>query len=571
MTFSQPVNAWRHMRPRASTLGPDGERSGRWRVLLAMGGFGLLYGLLGVRLVLLGVSAQGEDKDVARLVLAQSQPRPDVIDRNGEILATDVKTASLFAEPRRIIDADDASELLSALFPDLDRDRLRQQLSSDAGFVYIKRQITPAQQQAVHKLGLPGIGFRVENRRFYPGGPTASHVLGAVNIDNQGIAGVEKYIDRSFLNDLSMAGFDTGHALSPVRMAIDLRVQNVVRDEITAGLEHYKAIGAVGIVMDVQTGEVIAMTSAPDYDPNNPSGALDRNTINRGMVGVYEMGSTFKTFTIAMALDSGAAKMTDSFDASHSLQVGRFTIHDMHSQGRALTVPEIFKYSSNVGTGRMVMKLGVDLQREYLKRFGFLDTLHTELPETGAPIVPKAWPLITSITVAFGHGISVSALQTAAAGVAMVNGGIYYPPTFLPRSQEEAAQLGRPVINASTSENIRKLFRLNVIQGSGRSANVPGYVVGGKTGTAEKVENGHYSHTKVRNAFLAAFPMDSPRYLVLTLIDDPQNVDGRDNQSAHNAAPMAGNIIRRIAPMLDVTPRPADQEDAAVLALASAR
>ncbi|SEQ40678.1 cell division protein FtsI (penicillin-binding protein 3) [Faunimonas pinastri] len=563
-------SAWRHVRNAAFGGNRGGSRGGKVRVALAMGGFGLLYSVLAMRLVMIGVGGETDDKS-SPVAVSSSQARPDITDRRGEILATDIKTASLFAEPRKIVDPDEATELLTTVFPDMNRARLRRQLSTNSGFVYLRRELTPRQQQTVHDLGIPGIGFRVENKRFYPGGATASHVLGEVNIDNQGIAGIEKYIDRSGLTDLNAAGFDIGHNSEPVKLSIDLRVQNVVRDEIAQGLAHYEATGAVGIVMDVRTGEVIAMSSGPDYDPNDRAQALDKNNMNRATVGVYEMGSTFKTFTTAMALDAGAATLNSSFDASHSLQIGRNTIHDFHSKGRWLTVPEIFKYSSNVGTGRMVLKLGVDKQKEYLKRFGFLDTLRTELPEAGAPIVPKAWPEITSVTVAFGHGISVSALQTAAAGVAVVNGGVYFPPTFLTRSQDEAAQVGRQVIKPETSADMRKLLRLNVIDGSGRSANIPGYLVGGKTGTAEKVENGRYSKTRVMNAFLSAFPMDKPRYLVFTLIDDPKNVDGRDNQSAHNAAPMCGNIIRRIAPMLDVAPRPADQEDAAVMAIASAQ
>jgi cell division protein FtsI (penicillin-binding protein 3) len=295
--------------------------------------------------------------------------------------------------------------------------------------------------------------------------------------------------------------------------------------------------------------------------------------MNRASVGVYEMGSTFKGFTVALALDSGAAQVTDSFDATHGLTVGRFTISDFHGKHRWLTVPEIFIYSSNVGAARMALALGNQGQHDYFERFGLLDELHTELPEAGAPIVPTMpWPKVTTVTMAFGHGISVSPLQTAVAGAALVNGGFYIKPTFLPRTLEEAASIARPVLSARTSETMRHLFRLNVLKGSGRRAAVEGYSVGGKTGTAEKVENGRYTSSKRRNAFLAAFPMDAPKYLVLVVLDEPKpEASGRGATAGSNTAPTVGNIVRRIAPMLGVEPKAVDPAEEPALALAAVR
>ena len=358
----------------------------------------------------------------------------------------------------------------------------------------------------------------MENRRFYPGGSAAAHVLGTVNVDNRGIAGIEKYIDGAFLNDLQDAGFATGGALEPVRLSLDLRVQHVVRDELVQAMGRYDAVAAIGIVLDVNTGEVLGMSSMPDYDFNNRDEALDKDKMNRATVGVFEMGSTFKGFTTAMALNSGAVKITDSLDATHGLTVGKFTISDFHGKHRRLTVPEVFIYSSNVGSAREALAVGMQGQHDYLQRFGLLDTLKTELPEAGAPIVPKLpWAKVTTITMAFGHGISVSPMQTAAAGASLVNGGYLINPTFLPRSAEEAASIAKPILKPETSLALRHLFRLNVLKGSGKRADVPGYSVGGKTGTAEKVEGGRYSGNKRRNAFLAAFPMDAPKYLVLVV------------------------------------------------------
>jgi cell division protein FtsI (penicillin-binding protein 3) len=574
MNAGIPASAWHHTHT-ATVAGERGERDrrGRWRVAVTMAGFSLLFGALAVRLVALGISAGMSEDDGRNFTLTASQSRPDIVDRNNETLATDIKTAALFAEPRFVIDPDETTELLASVLPDLDRARLRRLLSTDAKFAYIRREITPRQQQAIHRLGLPGIGFRVENRRFYPGGPAASHVLGTVNIDNQGIAGIEKYIDEAFLNDLQAAGFATNHVMEPVSLSLDLRVQHVVRDELVQAMDRYHAIAAIGIVLDVNTGEVLGMSSVPDYDSNNRDEVLDKDRMNRGAVGVYEMGSTFKGFTVAMALDSGAAKVADSFDATHGLTVGRFTINDFHGKHRWLTVPEIFIYSSNVGAARMALAVGNVGQHDYLKRFGLLDTLVTELPEKGAPIVPEMpWPKVTTITMAFGHGISVSPLQTAAAAAALVNGGFYITPTFMPRTIDKAATMARPILRPETSEVMRRLFRLNVLKGSGKRAAVEGYGVGGKTGTAEKVENGRYSSSKRRNAFIAAFPMDAPKYLVLVVLDEPKpEMPGRGATAGINTAPTAGNIVRRIAPMLGVEPKAVDPAEDPALALAAMR
>jgi cell division protein FtsI (penicillin-binding protein 3) len=564
-------SSWRHQRAAAVPEKGNPDRRGRWRVAFAMLGFALLYSVLAGRLVVLGMDAGGADDSSGSFARTASKARPDIVDRNGETLATDIRTAALFAEPRYVIDPDEATELLASVLPDLDRTRLRRELASDSKFTYIKREITPRQQQAIHQLGIPGIGFRVENRRFYPGGNAAAHVLGTVNVDNQGIAGMERYIDQSFLNDIHAAGFGAPNNLEPVRLSLDLRVQHVVRDELIQAMERYHSVAAIGIVLDVGTGEVLGMSSYPDFDANNRDEMLDKDKMNRATVGVYEMGSTFKGFNTAMALDSGVVKVGDSFDATGGLRVGRFTITDFHGKHRWLTVPEIFIYSSNVGSARMALALGAEGQHEYFERFGLLDPLKTELPEIGTPIVPKMpWAKVTTVTMSFGHGISVSPMQTAAAAAALVNGGYYLPPTFLPRTAEEAQALAHPILKPETSAIMRDLFRLNVLKGSGRRAEVPGYRVGGKTGTAEKVENGRYSANKRRNAFLAAFPMDAPRYLVLVVLDEPQaEKPGMGATAGLNTAPTVANIIRRIAPMLGIEPGADEPADASAMALAS--
>ncbi len=545
----------RRTQPRAarSSVSSSAVKS---RVYLAMLAFACVYAAIGGRLIYL---AQMDEAPSRAWISAQDSvaaSRPDLIDRNGEILATDIKTASLYAEPRRILDVDEAAEGLTRILPDLDEALVRRRLESGAGFVWLKREMTPDKAEQVHDLGLPGIGFLSENQRFYPGGPTAGHIVGAVNVDNQGLSGIEKYVDDQWLRDLQSIGFASGRTMEPVRLSVDLRVQHVVRDELVKAMERYRAIAAAGIVLDAKTGEVVAMSSLPDYDPNDRSEALEKDRLNRATGGVFEMGSVFKAFTTAMALDSGAVTINDSFDATRPLRAAGRTITDFHGKNRILSVPEIFIYSSNIGTAKMMLATGVARQKEFMERLHLTKRLQTELPENAAPLLPPKWNELAAMTISFGHGLSVTPMQTAVAAAAMVNGGSLLPPTFVPRTPEEVKTLKKQVISPEVSRMMRYLFRLNVLSGSGRRADVPGYTVGGKTGTAEKIENGVYVSNKRRNSFLSAFPMDDPRYVVLVVLDEPKSErEGIGATAGLNTAPTTGAIIRRAAPMLGVMPR----------------
>ena len=559
LSKTTPAEPWRRRVLRTLLYGKNVDRDAkaRARVGLAILAFAVVYGIIAVRL---GMYAATPESHVARRVGssdATATARPDIVDRNGQILATDVRTPSLFGEPRRIIDVDEAVELLSAVLPDLETNEARERLSSRRGFVWLKREITPPQQKEIHRQGIPGIGFLGENKRVYPNGPIVSHLLGHVNIDNQGIAGIEKWLDRNGLADLHMAGFATDRMQKPVELAVDLRVQHALRDELVAARKKFKAIAAAGIVSDVRTGEIVAMVSEPDYDPNNPKEALDPTRINRLTTGVYEMGSTFKALTIAMALDSGKVNLTSSIDARESLRYGKFSIHDYHAQRRMLTVPEVFTYSSNIGTARMALGQGVPAHKAFLKKLGQLDRLRTELPESAEPLVPRNWGELNTVTIAFGHGLAVAPLQAVMGVSALVNGGKLIPPTFMKRSEADALKLAKQVIKPETSIKMRYLMRLNAEKGSASKANVKGYYVGGKTGTSEKVIGGRYSKTKLLNSFTAVLPADNPRYLVLIMLDEPQAIEGTHGYatSGWNAAPVAGSVITRIAPLLDVQPR----------------
>ena len=528
----------------------------RDRIIVVMIGVAAIFSIIQARLVYLA-SQEGNFGAVHRVAdMALLAARPRILDRNGEVLALDIEVQSLYAEPKLIENPDETYESLITVLPELDFDVAMKRLKSGQGFVWLQRELTPRQQADILALGLPGIGFRPETKRHYPAAETASHILGHTNIDNQGIAGFEKHLDDQWLRDLHASGFSVGKDLEPVQLSIDLRVQHFVREALASAMEKYKAIAAAGVVLDVHTGEIVAMSSLPDYNPNDPVDALKKDRLNRMSAGTFEMGSTFKTFTTAMALDSGKVSLKSRFDARKPIRIGRRTISDFHGKKRILSVPEVFIYSSNIGTAKMADTVGIPGQKAFLTKIGLLTKMEgLELPEIAKPQQPKVWKKVHSITISFGHGVSTTPLQTAVAAAALVNGGKLIAPTLQPRSEEQAAELAQQVIQPSTSDTMRYLMRLNVLKGSGKRAEVPGFLVGGKTGTAEKVINGRYSRAKRFNAFLAAFPMIDPKYVVLVIIDEPKPEKGKRYATAGmNAAPTVAEIVRRSAPFLGVEP-----------------
>ena len=532
------------------------DRSGA-RIRTAALGIFVAYAAIGAKLVVLGVSHDPPQTLKGAADEAVSGARPDLLDRNGDILATDVKTMSVFAEPNRIIDKDEAVELITAVLPDVDARELRERLGSKKGFVWIKRQITPKEQAEIFHLGLPGVGFLPENKRVYPNGPIGAHVIGFVDKDNVGIAGMEQYLDQQSLTDPHVPGFAVDpESLKPVRLSLDLKVTHALRDELIGGLERFHAKAAAGLVVDVNTGEVLALESLPDFDPNDPGDMKDPMKINRINKGVYEMGSTFKALSISMALDSGKVTLGTRVDARDSLRYGRFTIHDFHATHRILTVPEVFTHSSNIGTARLALMVGVEGHKAFLRKMGQLDRLRTELPESAEPLVPKRWGELNTMTIAFGQGLNVAPIQAVMAVCALVNGGNMMVPTFLPRTPEEAAKVSHRVVSEQTSESMRYLMRSNATHGSASFANVPGYYVGGKTGTADKIIHGHYSENKVFTTFMAITPADKPKYLFMTIYDDPMPApeDHGFHTAAYNAGRVAGALIRRVEPLEGVPP-----------------
>ena len=528
----------------------------RDRIVVVMCTIAMLFFIIEGRLIFLAM--QSDDGPAVRrgANIALTAARPRILDRNGQTMALDIEVQSLFAEPRIIENPDETYEALVTVLPDLDFDRTMKRLKSGQGFIWLQREITPRQQADILALGLPGIGFRPESKRYYPAAETASHILGHTNIDNQGIAGIEKHLDDTWLRDLHSSGFAFKKELEPVKLSVDLRVQHFVREALVEAMDKYRAIAAAGVVLNVHTGEIVGMSSLPDYNPNNPVDALKKDRLNRMSAGLFEMGSTFKMFTTAMALDSGKVKLNSRFDARKPLKIGRFTINDFHGKRRVLSVPEVFIYSSNIGTAKMADVVGIDGHQEFLTRIGLLDRMTGfELPEVARPTQPKKWKKVNSITISYGHGVSTTPLQTAVAAAALVNGGKLITPTLFPRTVEQASLIAKQVAKPSTTDAMRYLMRLNVLKGSGRRAEVPGFLVGGKTGTAEKVVNGRYSNKKRFNAFLSTFPVNDPQYVVLVIVDEPKPEKGQRYATAGmNAAPAVANIVRRSAPILGVVP-----------------
>ncbi len=550
---------WHQRLVRSLLYGQNVDRAAkaRARVGLAILAFSAVFAIIAARLLMYAIvgDSHGARRTASQDAIATA--RPDILDRNGEILATDIKAASLFGEPRRIIDVDEAVELLTATLPDLDEREVRDRLSSRKGFVWLKRELTAQQQKDVFRLGIPGIGFLRENKRVYPSGVDVSHLIGLVNVDNQGIAGIEKWLDTNGLADLHRAGFATDRQQMPVELAVDLRVEHALRDELLKAKAKYKAKAASGLVSNVNTGEIVAMVSLPDFDPNNPREANDPDRINRLTTGVYEMGSTFKAFTLAMALDSGKATLNSMVDARAPLRYGRFKIHDDHPLGRFINLKEVFTFSSNIGAARLALGQGVEAHQAFLRKMGQLTRLRTELPESASPIVPRRWGELNTVTISFGHGLSVAPLQAVMGIDALVNGGYLIPPTFLKRSEQEAKAIAKRVIKQDTSEKMRFLMRLNAEVGTARKADVKGYYIGGKTGTAEKVINGRYAKKRVLNSFTAVLPADKPQYQLLVMLDEPQPLPETHGfiTSGWNAVPTGGKVIARIAPLLGIEPR----------------
>ncbi|MBL8643249.1 MAG: penicillin-binding protein 2 [Rhodospirillaceae bacterium] len=527
--------------------------TGRSRLIVTAGLFGLAFAGIGARLVDLMVlndvlSPGGTVRTAPKVASVPVMPshRAEIVDRNGILIATNLPTVNLYADAQKLPkDLKQAAEKLSATLPDLHTDDVFHKLSSGGRFIYLRRHLTPAEQMAVNRLGIPGVYFEDSQRRTYPHGSLFAHVVGATDPDNKGNAGVEKTFDAALRSQPE-----------PLALSLDVRIQHAARESLAEGIARFNAAAGSAVVMDVRDGSVLAMVSLPDYDPKSPGTANDEARFNRVTLGLYEMGSTFKLFTAAMALEEGTATLDSRYDASVPIKIGRFTINDYHAQNRWLTVPEIMIHSSNIGAAKMALDAGTERQKAFLRKLGLLTQAPLELPEVGTPQYPRTWRDINTITISYGHGVSVTPINTAVAVSSLVNGGVLYPATVIKHTADQRPE-GRQVISQKTSDAMRALMRLIVLEGSGKQADVKGYLVGGKTGSAEKVSSrGGYSEKSLRTSFISAFPIDAPRYVVLVVLDEPKAIKATYGfaTAGWNAAPTAGNIIAKIAPMLGVFP-----------------
>jgi cell division protein FtsI (penicillin-binding protein 3) len=472
--------------------------------------------------------------------------RADLVDRNGRLLAMDLTHYGVYLDPAEVWDKEETRRVLRRALPKLSAARLERALGGERRTLLIGG-LTPQDKAKVRDLGLPGISFEPEQRRVYPLGAQAAHLIGFTDFGGQGIAGAE----RALNDDLIKAGSG-----ATVPLSIDLRVQAALEEELQAAAIDQRVKGAVGIVTDVRTGEVLGMASWPDFHPGEPGAATPEQRLNRAAQSVYEMGSTFKGLTLAAGLESGSATRTSTYDATQPFRIGSRTVRDFHATHRVLTLDEVFIKSSNIGTSRIALAVGPDAFSGYLRDWGLFKRAPIELAESARPILPREWNENTLASASFGHAISVTPLQLAAAMQVMVNGGQYVPLTI--RKREGAPPVGRRVLSETTSRHMLDLMRLNVTNGSGRRADAPGLRVGGKTGTGEKVVNGRYDNFFNVSSFAAVFPTDGPidaqRYFVLILMDEPKGSEATLGQRTGGfaAAPAAGRVIDRIAPFLGV-------------------
>jgi cell division protein FtsI (penicillin-binding protein 3) len=526
----------------------------RRRTLLTLAALLACFVAIAAQLLRLGLRTEPDLHFNVAEPIGQSWSRPDVVDRHGQLIATDVASHSLYADPQLVLDLDEVVEKVTAILGSLDRAEVRRALADRSRrFAWIARGLTPRQAQLIHDLGLPGLAFRGELKRVYPLGPLAGHVLGTVNVDNKGLAGIERWLDEQ--GKVEAVQGPERSAKPALRLSLHVGVQHAVSEGLQDAIRRYSASGAAGLVLDLSGGEILAAASLPSADPARPADWLSASHADKLMAGSFELGSVFKTLTVAIALEAGVADLDTLYDVRRPLTIGAHSIEDLHPSARPLSVREVFLHSSNVGAGLLGLEIGADRQRQFLARLGLLAPLRTEAGPVAAPQLPQHWGRIETVTISYGHGIAVAPLQLAAAMGAAITGAQVIP-TFLVR---EARPPRKALLAEATSTRIREILRLNVTSpvGTGRRADAEGYRVGGKTGTAEMPGRGGYQARAVISSFIGAFPMDAPRYLTLVMLFEPQPVAGLAPgiTAGLNAAPTTALIVNRIAPVLGVLPR----------------
>ena len=511
-------------------------------LLVFLAGFTIVAGRL-ISLTIL------EDAQPARMSSASFvPPRGDIVDRNGVALARTIRGYAIRVVPERILgDKKQLARQLAALFPDTSEAEFFAKLTSKRP-TYLRRRALPNEVRQVHAIGEIGIEFPRENERLYPQRDLAAHILGYVDADNMGVMGMERALNDRLTDETLRA--------KPSILSIDTRVQAALESELFTAMTAHEAKGAAGIIMDVRTGEVMALASLPVFDPNKIRRNSMKHQVNEVTQSVFELGSTFKPLTVAAALDAGTVTdLAIRYNATEPIKVAGFTIKDDHSQDRYLNVPETLVHSSNIVTARIADNLGKEGMENMIRRLGFDERPHIEIAERGRPLWPQRWGRVTNMTVAYGHGIAVTPLHLASAYSALVNGGIWRPATLLKVEAGDETQ-GRRVFKAATSARMRQLLRMIVSSGTGRNADAPGYRIGGKTGSAEKPADGGYNRTSLVSTFAAAFPMDNPRYVIIAMLDEPKGTaeTGFARTAGWTAAPIVRKVVPRVGPMLGVVP-----------------
>ena len=513
---------------------------GRIRIRIAVVAFVFMLLIAIVRLA--EISLFSSDAHQRNLPQSLKITRADLTDRNGELLATTLETYSLYAEPRRVWNPSETASKLVKLRPHLSRSKLQEKLERERSFVWLERGLTPKERQAVFALGLPGLAFRKEPKRVYPRENLASHVVGFTNVDMRGVAGSE----RAFDEDL------TAENAPSIALSLDLRVQFALTDELAEAREKFDALDANGVVLDIRTGEIIAMASVPNFNPNDPDTTSPETLFNHAAMSTYDLGSVFKPLTMAMALEDGVANQTEVFQVQKPYKVLNKFIRDDHPSEVPLNLTGILAESSNRGTAMIAQRIGAERQQHHLRGLGLLTRVDYELAESAKPQVQRRWGEMATVTVSYGHGLSVTPLALTAAIGGMLNDGVYVTPTVRKHSVASPA-VGRRVFRSEVSQDMVDMMRFVVTDGTGRKANIPGYGVMGKTGTAEKPSaTGGYDQKRLVTSFVAAFPHSSPRYAMIVTLDEPKAIEGTYGYATAgwNAAPVAGDVIRRIGPIL---------------------
>ena len=542
----------------------DKQRARAEGRLLVLGlAFFCAFGVIGLRMGALASSVPEEPRAAVagNPIIGQ---RADIVDRNGRLLATNLQTHSLYAHPRDMLDPVHTAKGLVRIFPELDEAELLADFTGDRRFLWIRRQISPEQMQAVHDIGSPGLLFGPREMRLYPNGPVAAHILGGASYGREGVAsaevigvaGVERQFD-AFLRDPANEG-------APLALSLDLTVQAAAEQVLLGGMKLMNAKGAASVLMDIHTGEIVSMVSLPDFDPNNRPRVLttgdqsDSPLFNRAVQGVYELGSVFKIFTTAQAIDLGLVNADTMIDTQGPLTWGRFRIRDFHDYGPELSTTDVIVESSNIGTARIAMQIGAERQRDFLGALGFLEPTPLEMVEapTGRPLLPPNWSEISTMTISYGHGLSSSPVHLAAGYASLLNGGTKVEPTLL--RQRNPAR-GPRVVSEEVSAISRSMLRQVVTRGTASFGEVQGYAVGGKTGTADKprAAGGGYYDDKVISTFASVFPANDPKYVLIVTLDEPSENSGAEPRrtAGWTAVPVAAEMIRRVAPLLGLRPQ----------------